>query len=135
MITSLPLPRLRQLRSALAGHRPALYTADEVAVALSPVLSEGLESDRKETILACAACPSEWLSYLDERAAWELGRAADKLPSLVFWRRVGLPMEEMGRRLNLLGGAWHADRALAAAERCIAARLNDRGRPAVRGAA
>jgi hypothetical protein len=43
---------------------------------------------------------------------------------VVFWYRQGIAPCEIGRRLSPLGGAWDANRALAAAAALIAEALN-----------
>ena len=50
-------------------------------------------------------------------------------------RRGGIEPDEIGRRISMFGGSASALRALEAAARCIANRLNDRRLPPVRGAA
>jgi hypothetical protein len=130
---SSPLPRLRQLRSALSGRRASRYTATEVRALLDPQAGEVTE--RRRSVLATAAVPSGWTGYLRERDAAELGRVAERLPTILFWHRAGHSTEEIGRRIGLLGGPGRAERALQVAAGCIAARLNDRGLPAARGAA
>jgi hypothetical protein len=133
LIRSVALPPLQRLRAALRARLAPHYTAAEVAAALDPKPAGALEPERRAVILACAARPSEWLDYLDPRLSWELGRAADRLPSLVFWHRHNESLEAIGRRLRLLGGAYQIERALGVAAACIAARLNDRDRPTIDG--
>ena len=132
MTLSSALLRLRQTRSALLGRRADRYTATEVARLLGP---NGPESDeRRRAVLATAAVPSAWLDELGEREAQELGRLAGRLPTIVFLYASGASLEEI---LRHVGGwsTWGVERALDAAARCIAARLNDLGPSAVQGAA
>jgi hypothetical protein len=131
MLRSVALPPLQRLRAALAARLAPDYTAAEVAAALDPGVASALDPERRAAILACAARPSEWLDYLDPRLSWELGRAAARLPSLVFWRRHNESLEAIGRRQHQLGGAKQIERALGVAAGCIADRLNDRARPTI----
>jgi hypothetical protein len=71
-----------------------------------------------------AARTGIWSSLLPEKLAFELGRPATRLPSIVLWYRQGVPLHEIGRRLSPLGGAWDADRALDVAAMLIAKALN-----------
>jgi uncharacterized protein CbrC (UPF0167 family) len=73
-----------------------------------------------------ATVPGDWLAHLDEREAWQLGRLADRLPTLVYWHSVGVGLEEM---LARAGGwsTWRFERALDVACGCIAAYLNRAG--------
>ena len=61
---------------------------------------------------------------MSEKVAFELGRAAPRLPTIVHWYRQGVPSQEIGRRLSPMGGAWDADRALEVAALLIATVLN-----------
>lgn len=106
------------------------YTEREVLDLLDP--NTAPTSPRAKAILACAAQPSEWTDRLDAETRWRLGRVAERLPSVVYWRRAGLSLEEIGARLSRFGGGWIAAEALEAAARCIADRLNDRTLPVVR---
>ena len=132
MILSSPLARLRQLRPTPPGRRAPRYTAAEVLALLGP---EPIgPADRRQAVLATAAVPSSWTGNITGRDAWELGRVADRLPTILFWHRGGLSPDEIGRRIGLFGGPWRARRALEIAAACIAARLNDRALGPVRGA-
>jgi hypothetical protein len=132
MLTSSPLARLRQLCPALPGRGPGRYTPAEVLALLSPEANGPAE--RRRAVLATAAVPSGWTGNLRDRDTWELGRLADRLPTVVFWHRAGLSLEEIGQRISLFGGPWRARRALEIAAGCIATRLNEGGLTAVRGA-
>ena len=132
MILSSTLLRLRQTRSALLGRQSGRYTAREVRRQLRRNAPES--DERWRAVLDTAAVPGAWLDYLGEREARELGRLADRLPTVVFLCASGASSEEI---LQRVGGwsTWGVERALDAAARCIAARLNDRGVPTARGAA
>ena len=132
MISCSPLPRLRQLFSARAGRGSQPYTADEVRALLDPQTVAAEE--RQQAVLDAAAVPSSWTGYVRPRDARELGRVAERLPTILHWYRSGLPLEEIGRRLGPFGGPARARRALEVAASCIAARLNARGLPALQGA-
>jgi hypothetical protein len=132
MTLSSALLRLRQTRSALLGRRSGRYTAGEVTRLLGP---NGPESDeRRRAVLATAAVPGAWLDELGQREARALGRLAGRLPTIVCLYASGASLEEI---LRHVGGwsTWGVERALDTAARCIAARLNERGPPAVSGAA
>ena len=57
----------------------------------------------------------------------ELGRAATRLPTVVYWYRQGISAHEIGRRLSPFGGTWDAEHALAVAAALIAYVLNQGG--------
>lgn len=91
--------------------------------------------ERGRAILACATQPSEWMWRLDGRTEWRLGlRLYYRLPTIVAWYLAGLTPEEVATRISMFGGTASALRALEAAARCIASRLNDGTLPPVRGA-
>jgi hypothetical protein len=114
------------------------YTPTEVALLLNR--SAGcwrgqVDPARAQTILACATQPSEWAGRLDSGTEWKLGlRLYYRLPTIVAWYLAGLSPDEIGDRISMFGGPASALRALDAASRCIARRLNDRGLPPIRGA-
>jgi hypothetical protein len=97
------------------------YTALEVRQRLQ-VDHDG--DARTRAVHAAAAMTGVWSSLLPDRAVYELGRAANRLPSVVFWYSQGLSEHEIGRRLSPFGTAWDADRALNAATALIAQTLN-----------
>ena len=117
------------------ARRPGRYTPAEVIAQLAPRGATTTQPGRSRAILACAAQPSEWMDRLDARTAWQLGRLAPRLPTVVAWYGAGLSFKEIGKRIGSLGGSWTARRALEAAACCISARLNDDSAPAVWGAA
>lgn len=115
-----------------------LYTAAEVSALLNRSAEPPADFDaaRARAILACATQPSEWWGRLDHGTEWRLGlRLSYRLPTIVSWYLAGLSPDEVGARISVFGGAASALRALDAASRCIASRLNDRHLPPVRGAA
>jgi hypothetical protein len=115
------------------------YTAAEVAALLNRSdcrCGAWIDPSRQRAILACATQPSEWWGRLDHGTEWRLGlRLYYRLPTIVSWYLAGLTPEEVGARISMFGGSASALRALEAAARCIASRLNDRRLPPVRGAA
>ena len=113
---------VRYVWTKRTGH----YTPAEVIALLAARSATTGQPGRARAILACAAQPSEWMDRLDARTAWQLGRLAQRLPTVVAWYRAGLSFKEIGKRIGSLGGSWTARRALEAAACCA---------PAVRGAA
>ena len=115
------------------------YTSAEVAAMLNRSACDccrWIEPARQQAILACATQPSEWVGRLDHGTEWRLGlRLYYRLPTIVSWYLAGQSPDEIGRRISVFGGSASALRALEAAARCIASRLNDRTLPPVRGAA
>ncbi len=113
------------------------YTPDEVAALLnrsSCSCPPAVDTSRGRAILACATQPSEWVGRLDHGTEWRLGlRLYYRLPTIVSWYLAGLTPDEVGARISMFGGSASAVRALEAAARCIANRLNDRSLPPVRG--
>lgn len=97
------------------------YTAAEVRQRLQV---ERADDPRTAAVHAAAAQIGVWSGLLSQRAAVELGRAANRLPTIVYWYRQGVPPCEIGRRLSPLGGAWDANRALDTAAMLIAQALN-----------
>jgi len=115
------------------------YTAAEVATLLNRSAGcacSDVDPRRAQAILACATQPSEWCGHLDSGTEWRLGlRLYYRLPTIVSWYLAGLSPDDIGARISMFGGPASALRALDAASRCIAHRLNDRRLPPVRGAA
>ena len=107
------LPRLLGVRTT--------YSAAEVRQRLQVDRSD---DPRTAAVHAAAAQTGVWSSLLPHRQAVDLGRAADRLPTVVYWYRQGLTPCDIGRRLSPLGGAWDANRALDAAAGLIAQALN-----------
>src|SRR6185437_1393495 len=93
------------------------YTAEEVRQRLQLTW---VDDERTAAVHAAAAHTSLWCSRLSDRLALELGRAASRLPSVVYWYRQGIPAQEIGRRLSPLGSDWDANRAVLAASLLIA---------------
>jgi hypothetical protein len=119
----IPLPvsstSTRFLPRLLAHRMP--FTAEEVRQRLQV---DCPEEPRTAAVHAAAARTSLWSSRLPKRVSFDLGRAANRLPTIVCWYRQGVPAHEIGRRLSPFGGAWDADRALDVAATLIADLLN-----------
>jgi hypothetical protein len=100
------------------------YSQQEVRARL---LDDVLPRDpRTAAVHAAAAESGSWMHLLSNDATREhrLGRAACRLPSVVFWYGNGLSPEEIGRRLTPFGERCYGDRAIDAACTAIAALLN-----------
>ena len=115
------------LRAALSpfftGGTAARYTARDVRSLLG--LPQSTLDARREAVLQVAAFPSSWTGRLDKQRAWELGRLADRLPTIVSRYAAGTPLDEIGRTERCLATST-VERALDAACACIAAQLNAR---------
>jgi hypothetical protein len=107
---------------ALRG--PTRYSPREVRLRLQP--GGPLEGSRTAAVQAAATQVGSWMRLLPPDAAREhnLGLAATRLPSVIFWFRAGLSAEQIGRRLTPLGESCYGDRAIDAACTLIAALLN-----------
>jgi len=110
---------LKRLRLLPQRHR---FTPPEVRRRL---LSEDLSDPRTSAVRAAAARTAVWSALLSDRTAFELGRAAMRLPSIVYWYVQGVPPDQIGQRLSLFGSAWDAERALDVATSLIARSLNE----------
>jgi hypothetical protein len=108
------LPRLLALRKS--------YTAEEVRKRLR--VDAACADARTQAVHAAAAMTGVWASLLTDRVAFDLGRAANRLPTVVFWYCQGLCLHEIGRRLSPFGTRWDAERAVDAAAELIAQALN-----------
>ncbi len=108
----------------LLGSRISSFTAEEVRKRLLFSGLEDAEDERTAAVHLAAAQTSVWSSHLRQQVAFDLGRSADRLPTVVFWYRQGTPLGEIGRRLSPFGGAWDAERAVDAAAELIATSLN-----------
>ncbi len=129
--------RLRELLSPISIEDAARYTASDVRSLLDPsapdshttVAATDADSDsleeRRDAVLEVAARPSAWTDRLGPRRAWELGRLADRLPSIVALYSRGTPIEEIGRREGCLT-TYTVERALDIACACIAELMNSR---------
>jgi hypothetical protein len=115
-ISSRPRPLLPRLLGAGKA-----FTPEEVRQRLQ---IDHAADERTAAVHEAAARASIWSSALPDRLVFDLGRAADRLPTVVFWFRQGVPAQEIGRRLSPFGGAWDANRALDAAASLIAESLN-----------
>ena len=80
---------------------------------------------RTALVHAAAARCGVWITLLPEKVAFDLGRSAARLPTVIFWYRQGIPSSEIGRRLSHFGGAWDAERAIGVAAELIARTLNE----------
>src|SRR5215210_3953807 len=67
---------------------------------------------RTVAVHAAAADVGAWTALLAGQAAQDLGRAAVRLPAVVFWFVQGRELEEIGRALSPFGSEWDADRAI-----------------------
>jgi len=101
--------------------RSDTFTPQEVCRRLR---DERADDQRTAAVHAAAAQTGLWSARLPDRAAFKLGRTASRLPSVVFWYRQGISLEDIGRRLSGFGGAWDAEQALDAAAALIAEALN-----------
>jgi hypothetical protein len=102
-------------------HPTRTFTPQEVRLRLQQA---NAAHPRTQAVHAAAARTGVWSSLLPDRAAFDLGRAANRLPTIVHWYCQGVPLHEIGRRLSPLGGAWDADHALDVAAMLIARALN-----------
>jgi hypothetical protein len=98
------------------------YTAEEV---LQRLQVDWEDDERTAAVHAVAAHTSLWCSRLSDRLAFDLGRAANRLPSVIYWYRQGVSEKEIGQRLSPFGSDWDGNRALEAASALIAQTLND----------
>jgi len=97
------------------------FTPEEVRERLR---QDGAADPRTAAVHGAAAQTGLWSSLLPDKLAFELGRTASRLPTIVLWYRQGVPPNEIGRRLSPMGGAWDADRAIDVAMLLIATALN-----------
>jgi hypothetical protein len=100
------------------------YSPEEVRLRLT---QNELADPRTAAVHAMAAQTGLWSSLASDQVTAELGRAATRLPTIVYWYRQGVSAHEIGRRLSPFGGAWDADHALAIAAALIAYVLNQGG--------
>ena len=105
--------------------RSTTYTPEEVRLRLG---DERADDPRTAAVHAIAAQTGVWTGRMAHHQAHDLGRAAGRLPSVVFWYCQGVSLEEIGQRLSPLGGPWDAERALNVATALIAETLNRRTR-------
>lgn len=105
------------------------YTSAEVRQQLAATVAS--DDSRSQAVLAAAADVSIWMRLLSANAQREdqLGLAATRLPSALFWLRQGVSAETIGRRLSPFGEACYGNRAIDAACALIAARLNGAALP------
>jgi hypothetical protein len=100
------------------------YSPEEVRLRLRVIEPT---DPRTAAVHAAAAHTGLWSSLVSDKVAIELGPAADRLPTVVYWYRQGVSAHDIGRRLSMFGGAWDAERALAVAAVLIAYVLNQGG--------
>jgi hypothetical protein len=97
------------------------FTSEEV---LEHLRVADARDGRTAAVHAAAARTGVWANRLSDKTAFQLGRAAGRLPSVVYWYSQGVSLNEIGRRLSPFGSAWDARRALGVAAELIAAALN-----------
>jgi hypothetical protein len=117
------------LHGAPASCRKAQpYTACEVRLQLQAAF-DSVDEHRRQAVFTAAGDVGGWLRLLPENASREknLGLAAARLPSVVFWFQHGASAEDIGRRLTPFGEACYGNRAIDAACGLIADRLNGVG--------
>ena len=139
--------RLRELLSPITVEDASRYTATDVRslldgstpesaapegstpeLAAPDVSTDAAPGDveaRRDAVLEVAARPSAWTDRLGRQQAWELGRLADRLPTIVALYSRGTPIEEIGRREGCLT-TFTVERALDLACTCIAEHLSSR---------
>jgi hypothetical protein len=124
--------RLARAFSPGGAERHAIYTALEVRCRLR----QAPESNpRTAAVHAAAADVGAWTALLAPSDAYELGRAADRLPSVVFWFCRGRRLDEIGRELTPFGSTWDGDQAVTVASHLIAHLLNQQPAPDAPGSA
>ncbi len=116
--------KLRLSWPRLLGAPDQSFTAEEVRQRLRLV---DKACARTAAVHAAAARTAIWSSLLPDNIARDLGPAGHRLPTVVFWHSQGISLDDIGRRLSPFGGAWDADRAIAAASALIAYVLNQPG--------
>ena len=101
-----------------------LYSPHEVRERLLANVRDG--DRRTAAVHTAAADVGAWMRLLAKDATREhrLGRAAHRLPSVVFWYAQGVSTEEIGRRLTPFGEQCYGERAVDAACTAIAVLLN-----------
>jgi hypothetical protein len=116
---------LQSLRDQLRRYRAAVAFAPYTAAEVRTRLRQDPDADpRTAAVHSIAAQTSAWGSLLSEETARDLGRAAHRLPTVLFWFRQDVPLEEIGRRLSPFGGSFDAERAILTAAHLVAAVLN-----------
>ena len=101
--------------------RARAYTAEEVLQRLRSIDSD---DPRTAAVQSAVSQTAAWPALLPESTARDLGPAASRLPTVVFWYGRGADFADIGRRLSPLGGAWDGQRAVVAACRLVAQLLN-----------
>jgi len=100
------------------------YSPEEVRLRLT---QDELADPRTAAVHTAAAHTGLWSTLASDQVTAELGRAATRLPTVVYWYRQGISAHEIGRRLSPFGGTWDAEHALAVAAALIAYVLNQGG--------
>jgi hypothetical protein len=99
------------------------FTTSEVRARLR----QSAQADpRTAAVHAAASDVGAWTALLGRRAAFELGQAATRLPTVVFWYAHGRRLDEIGRSLSHFGSTWDGDHAVEVASQLIARLLNQR---------
>ena len=79
---------------------PRSYSDQDVLRLLGSTDPAPEERSRAEAVRACAARPASWMDRLDAAETRELGRLVPRLPTIVFWYYVGVPVDEIGCLLD-----------------------------------
>jgi hypothetical protein len=116
-------PRLRRGGSSSGRQCGDHFSAAEVRQVLTTTTDHAGDPVRRGAVLAVAALTGDWTTRVDRRLAWELGRLAERLPTVVYLFTSGASPDEVRARLGTLSSAT-AERAFDAACACIAAQLN-----------
>ena len=116
-----PASRSSARKSQLARKpQVARFSTAEVVEALSGRMS----GPRAEAALDMAAQTVRWLPAEPQQAFREVGRYADRVPSILYQVRNGGDFERIGRELSPLGGGWPVRRTVEIAADLIARELN-----------
>ncbi|MFN8632598.1 MAG: MFS transporter [Chloroflexota bacterium] len=115
------LDRLNVSAVVLPARRPVRpFSGYEVAEALAG----RLQGPRAEQALEMAAQPSRWMPAEPQETFRQVGRFADRVPTILFQVRSGADPEEIGRRISPLSGSWPVRRTVEIASDLIARELN-----------
>jgi hypothetical protein len=116
------LNRLHVSTTLTSARKPQLarFTTAEVVDALSGRTT----GPRADTALDMAAQTVRWLPAEPQQAFREVGRYADRVPSILYQVRNGGDFERIGRELSPLGGSWPVRRTVEIAADLIARELN-----------
>jgi hypothetical protein len=114
------LDRLQTSTAALSAPKAERFTGREVAEALVGRRN----GPRAERALEMAAQTGRWMPAEPSKVFREVGRIADRVPTILYQVRTGAEPEEIGRRLSPLGGEWPVRRTVEIASDLIARELN-----------